>query len=211
MLRTTFFVLLITGFVCSMTLSHGQEKAKKDNRYNQKINIGDAGPSYTNLPGADGKMHSLAELGKKDFVVIAITCNHCPVAMAYEERLINFTKKFAAAESKVAVVAINVNNNEDDRLPNMVERAKKKGYNFPYLYDESQKIARAFGAAVTPEFFVLDKQRKIAYTGSFDDNIIIEKVKNRYLEDAVGALLQGKTPANPFTPRFGCGVEWDSK
>ena len=209
--RFTFFLLMAVGCLCFATLGEGQEKGKKGNKYDQKINIGDPAPVYHNLPGVDGKLHSLADLSKKNVVVIVITCNHCPVVLAYEERVIEFTKKYAGPDSKVAVIAVNVNNGEDDSFPKMIETRKKKGYNFPYLHDASQKIARDYGAAVTPEFFVLDKQRKIAYTGSFDDHILVEKVKKKYLEDAVEALLKGQTPTVSMTSRFGCGIEWDIK
>lgn len=177
--------------------------------FNKKLSIGDSGPAWSNLPGVDGKSHSLADLKDKDVVVVIITCNHCPVAVAYEDRIIDFTKKNAGADSKVAVVAINVNNLEADKLPKMVERSKEKGFNFPYIYDESQKVGREYGASVTPEFFVLNKERKVVYMGAMDDNQGSPKVN--YLEAAVKAVLEGKKPEKAETRGRGCSVKYESK
>src|SRR5205809_4781087 len=96
--------------------------------FNRKLNIGDSGPAWVNLPGVDGKSHSLADLKDKDVVVVVVTCNHCPVAQAYEDRIISFAKKHAGPDSKVALVAINVNNFDEDKLPRMKERAAEKGF-----------------------------------------------------------------------------------
>src|SRR5262249_41673922 len=152
--------------------------------------VGDAAPEWTGLEGVDGKKHSLSDLKDKDVVVMVITCNHCPVAVAYEDRIIEFTKKHAGPDSKVALVAINVNNNEEDKMPAMQNRAKSKGFNFSYLYDPSQKVGKDYGASVTPEFFVLDKARKIVYMGALDDNLKPDMVKTNYLEAAVTAALK---------------------
>lgn len=181
-------------------------------KYNKKVSIGDAAPSYTGLPGTDGKTHSLADLKGKEVVVIAVTCNHCPVAVAYEDRIVELTRKVAGdPKSKVAVVAINVNTLEADRLDKMTERAKAKGFNFPYLFDESQQIGRALGATVTPEFFVLDKERKIVYMGAMDDAMKPASVKHRYVEDAVKALLAGEKVPTSETRARGCGVKYERK
>lgn len=175
-----------------------------------KLKIGADAPAWKDLPGVDGKMHSLADL-KQDVVVLAITCNHCPVAVAYEDRIIALTKKYSGADSKVAVVAINVNNLEADKLDKMKIRAQEKGFNFAYLYDGSQKIAREYNAKVTPEFYVLDKGRKVAYWGAMDNSQNASKVTANYLEDAIQAVLKGEAPKMPQTKAFGCGVKYDSK
>jgi peroxiredoxin len=180
--------------------------------FNKKLKIGDAAPAWTSLEGVDGKMHSLSDLKDKEVVVVVITCNHCPVAVAYEDRIIDFNKKHAdSAGAKVGVVAINVNNLEEDKMPKMQERAKAKGFKFQYLYDPTQKIGREYGASVTPEFFVLNKDRKIVYMGSMDDSQNPEKVKTNYLEAAVKAALEGKSPDKAETRPFGCGVKYDTK
>jgi len=176
--------------------------------FNKKLSIGDAAPSFTGLEGVDGKSHSLSDLKDKDVVVVIITCNHCPVAVAYEDRIIDLTKKYAGkADSKVAVVAINVNNLEADKLPKMKERAKEKGFNFPYLYDPTQKIGREYGATVTPEFFVLNKERKIVYMGAMDDKQNNPTVS--YLDPAIEAALKGEKAAKTETRARGCGVKYE--
>lgn len=173
------------------------------------IKVGDAAPTFTKLPGVDGKMHSLSDLKDKEVVVVCITCNHCPVAVAYEDRLIEFTKKHAGKDSKVAFVAINVNNLEADKLPKMKERAAERGFNFPYLHDESQQIAAKLGARVTPEFYVLNKDRKVVYMGAMDDNNNPKAVKTNFLVAAVEATLEGKTIEKTSTTARGCTIKWD--
>jgi peroxiredoxin len=179
--------------------------------FNKKLNIGDAAPEWKNLPGTDDRQHSLADLKDKDVVVMVITCNHCPVAQAYQERIVAFAKQHAGPNSKVALVAINVNNLEEDKMPKMKERAKEAGFNFSYLYDESQQIGRAYGASVTPEFFVLNKERKIVYMGAMDDSQNVKNVKHNYLEPAVEAALKGQKPATAETQAKGCSVKYENK
>lgn len=176
--------------------------------FNETLKIGDAAPAWSELPGVDGKAHSLADLKDKAIIVVAFTCNSCPVAVAYEERLKEFVKQYADKEGGVALVAINVNKVDDDRLPKMQERAKSKGFNFPYLYDDSQKIAKAYGANFTPEFFVLDKERKVVYMGRMDDNPETDKVKTHYVELAVQAALKGEKPATAETLGVGCRIRY---
>lgn len=171
------------------------------------IKPGDAAPAFSKLEGVDGKTHSLADYKDKDVLVLVITCNHCPVAVAYEDRIIDFTKKNAGPDSKVGLVAINVNNLDQDKLDKMKERAKEKGFNFPYLYDPTQKIARDLGARVTPEFYVFDKERKLVYHGSFDNKQ--NGATENFLEPAVKAALAGSKPEKAETKAFGCGVKYE--
>ncbi len=179
-------------------------------KFNKKVSIGDAAPTFSELPGVDDKTHSLADFKDKDVLVVVVTCNHCPVAVAYEDRLIAFTKKYASgSDSKVGLVAINVNNLEADKLPKMKERAKEKGFNFPYLHDESQAIGRSLGASVTPEFFVLNKERKIVYMGAMDDNL--NNPKTDYLSPAVDAALKGEKISTTETRARGCSVKYENK
>jgi len=142
-------------------------------------------------------------------VVLVVTSNECPFAQDYEDRIIAFAKKYATGEkARVALVAISVSLEPDDRPEKMKERAKEKGFTFPYLHDETQAIGRALGASTTPEFFLLDKDRKIVYTGAMDDHSKVAKVKVKYLEDAVNALLEGKKIAVAETRPIGCAVEY---
>ncbi|HPP52511.1 MAG TPA: thioredoxin family protein [Thermoguttaceae bacterium] len=172
-----------------------------------KLKIGDKAPDFKDLPGVDGKKHSLSDYADAKLVVVVFTCNHCPVAKAYEDRIIQFQKDYK--DKGVQVVAINVNNIPADRLDKMIERAKEKGFNFPYLYDETQQSGREYGATCTPHFFVLCQERKIAYMGAMDDNNNPDKVKEHWLRDAIDALLAGKTPPKQVTQQRGCSIKWD--
>jgi peroxiredoxin len=173
--------------------------------FNPKLKIGDKAPAWRELPGVDGKRHSLADLKEARFVTVVFTCNSCDVATDYEERIIAFAKKH---EGEVAVVAINVSTKPTDDLPNMRERAKEKKFPYPYLFDESQAIGKAYGANYTPEFFLLDADRRVVYMGSMDDNTYGEKAKANYLEAAVAAVLKGEAPAIAETAPRGCRIRY---
>jgi peroxiredoxin len=198
--------LLCAVTIVAMTLGAPAEAGK----FNKALSIGDVAPSFDKLPGVDGKEHSLADWKDKDVVVLVVTCNHCPMATAYEDRLIALAKKYASgSDSKVVVVAVSVSHLEADKLPKMRQRAKEKGFNFPYLYDESQRIGRALGANVTPEFFVMNKERKIVYMGAMDDNQNDPKVN--YLELAIEAALKGELPATKETRPRGCEIKYEQE
>jgi peroxiredoxin len=177
-------------------------------KFNAKLSIGDAAPTWMALPGVDGKSHSLDDLKDREFVVVAFICNECAVSQVYEDRLIAFASKYAGADKKVGFVAISSSRERGDGLPEMKERAKEKGFNFLYIHDESQRVGRTYGATVTPEFFVLDKARKVVYMGAMDDSNRTERVKVRYLEDAMAALLKGGKPTTTETAPRGCSLEY---
>src|SRR5581483_3751131 len=158
------------------------------------LKIGSPAPAFAGLETTDGKSVSLNDFKDKDVLVVCITCNHCPVAQAYENRIVQFAKKYAGPDGKVGFVAINVNNIAQDKMDKMKEHAKQQGFNFPYAYDPSQQIGRELGAARTPEFYVFNKERKLVYTGAMDDNMNANKVTKHYLTDAVDAALKGETP-----------------
>src|SRR5262245_27131098 len=174
--------------------------------FNEKLKIGDAAPAWFNLPGTDGKRHSLADLKDKQVVVLVFTCNSCPVATGYEDRVMALAKRYS--EKYVAIVAINVNTIEEDRLDKMTERAKEKGFSYPYLYDESQQIAKNYGATYTPEFFVLDRERRIVYMGAMDDVSPPRPESKHDLDDAVRALLDGRKPPVAETRARGCAIRF---
>jgi thiol-disulfide isomerase/thioredoxin len=176
--------------------------------YNKQLNLGDAAPEWSDLVGTDEQKHSLADLAGKEAIVLCFTCNTCPYAVDYEDRLIALAKKFAAEGNKCALVAINANKVKDDLLPAMQERAKAKGFNFPYLHDETQQVAKSYGATFTPEFVVLNKDRKVIYLGAMDDSPDGKKITKRYVEDAVAAALAGKQPEVKETPAVGCAVRY---
>ncbi len=148
----------------------------------------------------------------KGFIVV-FTCNHCPFAKAYEERIIGLNTKYASLG--YPVIAINPNDPkqvDEDSYSNMQARAKTKNYAFPYLMDETQDVAHAYGAAHTPQVFVLQKSGNdfiVKYTGAIDDNSDdANAVKSKYVEDAVNALLAGKPVTTPSTKAIGCGIKW---
>ena len=172
-----------------------------------EMKIGDAAPTFSGIIGTDDKEHALKDFASAKLVVLVFTCNHCPVAQAYQDRLLGLQKDYKA--KGVQIVAVNVNNIPDDKLDKMKERAKEKKYDFPYLYDASQKIGKDYGAKVTPHVFVLDKDRKLAYMGAIDDNMDEKKVKKHLLGDALDALLAGKDPPEKVTKQFGCGIKYE--
>jgi peroxiredoxin len=177
-------------------------------QFNSVLNIGDPAPAWKDLPGVDGKRHSLGDLSDREIVVVVFTCNSCPIASDYEDRVIAFAKKHCGSGQKAAVVAINVNTVEEDLLPRMKERAATKKFPYPYLFDQSQKIGKAYGALFTPEFFVLDKDRKVTYMGAFDDNVEPTKMKHPYLESAVEATLKGAKADPAETQASGCMIRY---
>jgi len=173
------------------------------------LQLGDRAPGFR-LPGVDGRTRSLEEFAGKPVLVIIFSCNHCPYVQAYEDRMIAIQKDYQ--DRGVQLVAINSNeeiNYPEDNLEHMIERAKAKGYNFPYLRDVSQTVAKAYGATHTPQLFVFDRGRRLGYTGKIDDNW--QKpgaVKRQYLREALDALLKGAAPAEPHTHAIGCTIKW---
>jgi peroxiredoxin len=177
-------------------------------KFNRVVAIGDRAPAWGELPGVDGKSHRLDDYQKAKVVVVVFTCNHCPVASAYEQRLGDFVSTYRA--KGVELVAISVSTKKVDRLEKMKERAQQRGFRFPYLYDATQKTGRAYGATVTPHCFVLDQDRKIAYMGAFDDSEKPERVRKHYVVDAVEALLAGKSPPVRESLQRGCAIEYNT-
>ena len=202
-------------------------------KFGRTLDIGKPAPVWKNLPGIDEKQHSLDDLKASEVVVVVFTCNSCPYAVDYEDRIVAFANKFCQpnliskasagdatsadpeakkpASPRVALVAINVNKVEEDLLPAMAKRAKEKKFPFPYLFDETQQIAKDYGAIWTPEFFVLNKERKVVYMGALDDNTDASKVKKHYVEDAVTATLNGKDVEVAETPAIGCQIRWERR
>ncbi|MBK8351089.1 MAG: thioredoxin family protein [Saprospirales bacterium] len=165
------------------------------------------------LQNIDGKNVSLADYKDSKGFIITFTCNHCPYAMAYEDRILALNKKYAKAG--YPVIAINPNDAiqyPEDNFEAMQVRSKEKKFNFPYLYDESQNIAKQFGATKTPHVFIVQKagdKLVVKYIGAIDDNW--EKaadVKEKYAESAIDALLAGKPVATTSTKAIGCSIKW---
>jgi peroxiredoxin len=167
-------------------------------------------PEFQRLPGVDGKEYSSSDFKDKKILIVVFSCNHCPYVQAYEDRMIAVQLDYTA--KGVQLIAINSNditNYPDDSFSQMIERANKKGFNFPYVRDENQSTAEAYGATHTPQFFVFDEQRKLCYSGKMDDNWKEpENVKETYLRDVVEALLKGKEIQVPETFSIGCTIKW---
>ncbi len=176
-------------------------------KFNRVLNHGDKAPVWNDLPGTDGKKHSLRDLKSADVVVVVFFCNHCPVAKAYEQRLL----KLAAAtrEQSVQFALISVSRYAADNLAEMKKRAADRNYPFPYVQDASQKLARDYGAYVTPQVFVLDRKRTIAYMGAIDDAMDPDEVTEHYLRDAISAVLNRQSIEIEETKPVGCHIEFD--
>ncbi len=200
LIRTCLMIALVVPSVLATCSVAGE--------FNPLLKIGDAAPAWKELPGVDEKKHSLDDLKSKDVVVVVFTCNSCPYAVDYENRINTLAQKYSAPDSKVAVVAINVNKIDADLMPEMKKRAKEKDFKFPYIYDETQQIAKSFGAARTPEFFVLNKERRVVYMGAMDDNSKQELVKRHFVEDAIAAVLKGESVTVIETPPVGCAIRY---
>lgn len=170
--------------------------------------VGKVRVNWTDLPGTDDKKHSLADFADRDAVVIAITCNHCPIAIEYFTRLKQFATKHCGPKGKVALVAISLSDLETDELSRMKELAERQSFNFPYVRDDSQRIGKQIGATVTPQFFVLDRNRTLAYRGAWDDDVNESKVKTLFVEDAVTAILAGREPKVSETKARGCHIDY---
>jgi peroxiredoxin len=177
-------------------------------RFNKVLNIGDQAPDWSSLPGTDDKEHSLADYKDAKAVVLVFTCNQCPVAVAYEDRLVQLQADYE--DKGVKVVAINVNPSDAEKMPAMKQRAERKGFNFPYLYDDSQKSARDCGAAKTPEIVLLNGEGKVVYLGAIDDNMNPSEVSKTYLRTALDEVLAGKSVSNAETRAEGCGIKYEN-
>ena len=176
-------------------------------KYNKKLSVGDKAPGFEAITGIDDKSHSIGDYAKAKVLVLCFTCNTCPVAAGYNDRFVKFTNEYK--DKGVEFVAINVNNDDDNKLDKMRERAQKSGFNFDYLHDSSQESARAFGATLTQQIFVLCKDRKVVYMGKFDDSLNPRKIKNNYVRDAVDATLVGKKVEVTETRQIGCSIGYE--
>ena len=174
--------------------------------------IGDSARDFS-LKNVDGKMVSMKDMKNAKGFIVVFTCNHCPFSKAYEKRIIELDKKYSS--KNFPVLAINPNDASivpDDSFENMKENAKEKGFPFPYLYDQTQEIATAFGATRTPHVFVLQKVDEkfiVKYIGAIDNNTEdADKADKKYIEDAVDALISQKDVLIPESKAIGCTIKW---
>jgi peroxiredoxin len=185
-------------------------------RFNKVVQIGTAAPNFQNLPGTDGQNHSLSDF-KEDVLVVVFLANHCPWVRGNDRDLIKLVSDYTG--KSVRVIGIGVNLRQEDILPAMKERATKSGYNFVYLHDATQQVGRLYGATHTPEYFVLNKERKIAYTGLLTDSPGLAEYdgsvhytrgtpKELYVRNAIDSALAGKPAPVTETAAQGCTVEY---
>jgi peroxiredoxin len=179
----------------------------------ESLKPGEVAPNFK-LKNVDNSTISLSDLKDNRGAIVIFTCNHCPYSIAYEDRIIELENKYG--KKGFPVIAINSNDKSivpDDSFEKMQERAKDKSFPFPYLHDETQGTAKAYGAARTPHVFLLTKEKegnyKIAYVGAIDDNSEdASKVKERFVENAIVDIVNGSPVKNNFTKAIGCTIKW---
>lgn len=179
--------------------------------YSQGYMAGDKASDFK-LKNIDGKIVSLNDYPDAKGFAIIFTCNHCPYAIAYQDRIIGLDKKYKSLG--YPVIAINPNDPQlspEDSFEKMIVRANEKGFSFPYLFDETQEVYRKYGASRTPHVFLLQKKGKdlvVEYIGAIDDNYQDEAmVTTPYLANAIDALLAGKKPEPSITKAIGCSIK----
>ena len=211
-MQRSLFLLLLPGLVGAL--------AAVEPKYST-LPLGSPAPDFK-LPGADGKTWRLKDFSKSKILVVVFTCNHCPTAQAYEERIKQLVTDYKPRG--VGFVAINPNSpagvrsdelgytDLDDTLDAMKIRARHRQFNFPYLDDGStEKVSKQFGPVATPHVFIFDQARKLRYQGRIDNNEREELAKSRDTRNAIDALLAGKQPPVAETKVFGCSTKWDFK
>lgn len=174
-----------------------------------RLHPGDAAPGFE-LPGVDGRTHRLTDYADQKLLLVTFWCNHCPYVQGWEGRMIALGRAFGPRS--VQVVLINSNDPQqypDDRFEAMVARAREHDYPFPYLYDASQSVARAYGALVTPHPMLFGPDRRLLFQGRIDDHHDApDRVTHRYLETALENALAGRPIAVPELAVRGCSVKW---
>jgi len=160
------------------------------------------------LPGVDGRQHTLEDYADEPLLAVVWSCNHCPYVQAWEGRMIELQREFG--DRGFELVAISSNDADaypEDSFEQMKARAAAQGFNFDYLYDEDQSVLEAYGAERTPEVFLFDGDRRLVYHGAIDDSREEDEVTQRYLRDAIAAVLAGEEPSIGDTPAVGCSVK----
>ncbi len=175
----------------------------------QNLRIGTKAEQFR-LIGTDGKYYSLNDFDDKNILCIIFTCNHCPYAVAVENRINNIAKKYS--DKSFALVCINSNDENvypEDSYDEMVKRSNNKGFVFPYLRDDTQEVAKVYDAVCTPDIYLYDKERVLKYRGRIDDNWKDESaVKSKDLEKAIDLLLESKDIDFDMIPSMGCSIKW---
>lgn len=202
-------IIIITGLlvVVAVLFVNASERAPAS------YAVGDYASDFT-LKGTDGKMVSLSNYADAKGFIIVFTCNTCPYAKLYEQRIIDLDKKYAG--KGFPIIAINPNDvskQPGDSMDEMIAIAKEKGYPFPYLRDDTQDVAKSFGASKTPHVYLLNKESdgkfKVEFIGAIDDSPReASDVQEKYVEDAINALLKGEKPTVTNQRAIGCTIKW---
>ncbi|MEM7228726.1 MAG: thioredoxin family protein [Planctomycetota bacterium] len=172
--------------------------------------LGTAAPDFS-LPATNGMTVRLDDFAPCDALLVMFICNHCPFVVHIREELVNIASDYAGRN--VGIVAINSNDVKkypDDSPAKMAEEVKAHGYTFPYLFDETQEVAKAYGAACTPDFFLYDGEHRLAYRGQLDDSRpnSSDPVTGKDLRAALDAVLSGQDVPEPHAPSIGCSIKW---
>ncbi|MEG2161341.1 MAG: thioredoxin family protein [Chryseobacterium sp.] len=209
----TFVAAAIIGLslLSFTTFNKNNEEPKQKVSSSKGYEVGDTAADFK-LKNIDGKMVSLSDFKKAKGFIVVFTCNHCPYAKKYEDRIVALDKKYK--EAGYPVIAINPNDpnvQPEDGFQQMITRAKEKGFTFPYLVDEGQKVYPQYGATKTPHVFILQKEGAkniVKYIGAIDNNYDDPNdVSEHYVEDAMDALLSGKPVVNAKTVAIGCTIK----
>jgi peroxiredoxin len=208
-----------TGFSILLFVVGAARAVAED--YPRPLTIGSPAPDFS-LPGVDGKTYALSDFAQAKVLVIVFTCNHCPTAQAYEDRVQQLARDYR--DKGVAVIAISPNDplalrldelgytDLGDSFEDMKQRAQDRGIDYPYLYDgETQEVSRKYGPAATPHVFIFDAERKLRYVGRIDDSEQVDRVKVHDTHNAIDALLAGKPVPVETTKTFGCSIKWSDK
>lgn len=199
---------LRTIFVCLALFSLSLRAAPVLQAEETSLQSGEPLPSFSGLKATDDREWGSASFKDTPVLIIAFTCNRCPYAVDYEDRLKALHAHCRMSQGQVELLVINSNAGRDESLERMQERAQEKEFRFHYVKDEDQAVARALGAVYTPEFFVFDQQRRLAYRGALDDATSAEEAKTNYVQGAVSAILEGR-PVDPAeTGARGCTIRF---
>lgn len=171
--------------------------------------LGSVCPPFS-LPGVDGRRYAREDFASSPVLLVMFICNHCPYVKAVEDRLIRLGREYGPRGVQlVAICSNDAAGYPEDAFGALAARWREKAYGFPYLHDERQDVARAFGAVCTPDIFVYDRERRLAYRGRIDDSWKDEsQVTRRELAEALDAILDGRAPLSPQRPSMGCSIKW---
>ena len=173
------------------------------------LSLGASAPRFENLLSTDGRRYSLDSFSEKQVLVVVFSCNHCPYVKDYEGRMIEIQADYAPRG--VQLVAMNSNDDKaypQDSYPEMVRRAREKGFNFVYLRDADQSMVDAYGAVCTPHVFLFDAKRILRYRGRIDDSRDASRVRSPDLRNAIEEVIRGVPVTNPDTRPFGCSIKF---